>query len=117
MARLQAGESYTCPSCGAVCSAFRIKGHRASKACHHYTRCSAAYKRLQDVGGYVKVIEDATILAPALFGHRRPTKVLAAGLDDLGHLTIVDAKDRTFQLLHGEWAGHGRTAKDIPVQA
>lgn len=111
MGTLKADRLYDCPHCGSTrISPFRFNAHVKSKACRDYAKMNAACKSLRDVGGYVGYVVNSSMRLKPTFG-MRPVKVLAVGVDDLGHATIVDKNGQVRQYLHGEWEFADNSAK------
>jgi hypothetical protein len=96
-----------CPSCGQDVARIRMGEHQRSAACRMNVRSSRALQQLRDVGGYVSYTTDCTLVLFPI--SKRPQKLLACALDDLGHMTVVDQNGNVRQYLHGEWAYAGRT--------
>ena len=100
---LRAGRTYDCPRCGDTgISAFRYNAHLASATCRVWSRARAAENTLREVGGYVGYRQMPVLRLLPLSG-RRPVRLLASGVDDLGNVTVIDMMGKVRQYLHGEW--------------
>lgn len=103
----------TCSNCGAHVSVFRVKAHRRSPVCGEYRRSNEAAARLNaHAGDFVTVVQLITVKLQGL-GVRT---VLAAGLDELGNLTIVDKAGQVRQYVGDEWSltrGQERALGDV----